>query len=103
MGVPNEGELIHMDGEHPSLGEWASRFSITSHEIYMKEIQKCLDEITSSNAEFKVTFCLLLLGTFLAPGTSNLRIKILEECVCIYIYIYINKSRFKVMHFQCGI
>ncbi|KAL5760492.1 hypothetical protein ACOSQ2_019330 [Xanthoceras sorbifolium] len=41
MGVPNGGEPIHMNGEHPSLNEWAYRF------------------------------CFLLLGTLLAPGTSD--------------------------------
>ncbi|KAL5861095.1 hypothetical protein ACOSQ4_002391 [Xanthoceras sorbifolium] len=71
MGVPNGGQTIHMDGEHPSLSEWASTFSVNGRGIYINQIETCLKEMTSSDAEFKITFYLFLLGSLLAPGTSN--------------------------------
>ncbi|KAL5744148.1 hypothetical protein ACOSQ2_027264 [Xanthoceras sorbifolium] len=42
-------KLGMLHGEHPSLSEW----------------------MTPSDAEFKITFCLFLLGSLLAPGTSE--------------------------------
>ncbi|KAL5864885.1 hypothetical protein ACOSQ3_002399 [Xanthoceras sorbifolium] len=76
MGVPNEGQTIHMDGEHPSLSEWASTFSVNGRGIYINQIETCLKEMTSSDAEFKITFYLFLLGSLLASGTSNFRVSL---------------------------
>ncbi|KAL5793785.1 hypothetical protein ACOSP7_002379 [Xanthoceras sorbifolium] len=90
MGVPNGGQTIHMDGEHPSLSEWASTFSVNGRGIYINQIETCLKEMTSSDAEFKITFYLFLLGSLLAPGTSNFLINLM--CVA-WRWTFFNMSQ----------
>ncbi|KAK2661266.1 hypothetical protein Ddye_007799 [Dipteronia dyeriana] len=71
MGIPDHGDTIHIHGVVPNLDYWGSKFSITSHGIDVKHIEHRLQLITKSDDEFMVTFCLFMLGTLLAPGTTN--------------------------------
>ncbi|KAK2637488.1 hypothetical protein Ddye_032280 [Dipteronia dyeriana] len=70
MGVADIGDPINIYGGVPNKEFWESRFVITSRAIFIKDIETHLEKITTSDYEFKVTFCLFLLGTILAP-TAN--------------------------------
>ncbi|KAL5857511.1 hypothetical protein ACOSQ3_004969 [Xanthoceras sorbifolium] len=71
MGVPNWGQSIPMEGEHPSVSEWASKFSVSGRRIYINHLERRLLDMTLAGTEFKITFCLFLLGSLLAPGNSD--------------------------------
>ncbi|KAL5745736.1 hypothetical protein ACOSP7_026882 [Xanthoceras sorbifolium] len=71
MGVPNGGLSIHLDGKHPGQSEWASTFSVSRRGICIKLLERRLHDMTSSGDEFKIAFCLFLMGTLLAPWNSD--------------------------------
>ncbi|KAL5738416.1 hypothetical protein ACOSP7_031177 [Xanthoceras sorbifolium] len=71
IGVPNRGQSIPMDGKHPSVSEWASKFSVSSRGICINHLERRVLDMTSAGTEFKITFCLFLMGSLLAPGNSN--------------------------------
>ncbi|KAL5760681.1 hypothetical protein ACOSQ2_019519 [Xanthoceras sorbifolium] len=71
MNVPNRGQSIPMDGEYPSVSEWASKFSVSGCGICINHLERRLLDMTSAGTEFKITFCVFLLGSLLTPGNSN--------------------------------
>ncbi|KAL5766357.1 hypothetical protein ACOSP7_016974 [Xanthoceras sorbifolium] len=71
MGVPNRRQSIPMDEEHPSVSEWASKFSVSGRGICINHLERRLFDMTSAGTEFKITFCLFLLGSLLALRNSN--------------------------------
>ncbi|KAK2649215.1 hypothetical protein Ddye_016704 [Dipteronia dyeriana] len=71
MGILDHGDTKHIHGVVPNLDYWGSKFSITSRGIDVKHIEHRIQLITTSDDEFKVTFCPFMLGTLLAPRTTN--------------------------------
>ncbi|KAI9186483.1 hypothetical protein LWI28_017711 [Acer negundo] len=61
------GDQISISGDVPNLDFWKSKFSITSCGIFLKDIEHSLEEMTTTDDEFKVTLCLFLLGSILFP------------------------------------
>ncbi|TXG53277.1 hypothetical protein EZV62_022446 [Acer yangbiense] len=67
MGISNQGDHICLSGDVPNFDFWKSKFPITSHGIFPKDIEQRLKDMTAADDEFKVTLCLFLLGTILCP------------------------------------
>ncbi|KAK3195838.1 hypothetical protein Dsin_027148 [Dipteronia sinensis] len=66
-----DGDLIAISGDVPNKEFWESKFSMTSRGIFLKDIEHCLEEITTADDEFKVTLCLFLLGTILPHSATD--------------------------------
>ncbi|TXG70056.1 hypothetical protein EZV62_004991 [Acer yangbiense] len=71
MGIPDHGAPTHIHGAVSNLDYWAYKFSITSLGIDVKHIEDRFQVIKTYDDEFKVTFCLFILGTLLAPRTMK--------------------------------
>ncbi|KAI9162182.1 hypothetical protein LWI28_024623 [Acer negundo] len=71
LGISDLGDQISISGDFPNLDFWKSKFPITSHGIFLKYIEHSLEEMTTTDDEFKVTLCLFLLGTILSPSAND--------------------------------
>ncbi|KAK3229788.1 hypothetical protein Dsin_001669 [Dipteronia sinensis] len=71
FGISDQGDPIAISGDVPNKDFWESKFSMTSRGIFLKDIEHCLEEMTTADDEFKVTLCLFLLGTILSPSATD--------------------------------
>ncbi|KAK1560363.1 hypothetical protein Q3G72_025809 [Acer saccharum] len=71
MGISEQGDQICLSGDVPNFDFWKSKFPITSHGIFLKDIEQRLKDMTAADDEFKVTLCLFLLGTILCPSAID--------------------------------
>ncbi|KAK2658077.1 hypothetical protein Ddye_011129 [Dipteronia dyeriana] len=69
MGISNIEERISID--RPILKSWRSKFSITSCGIKLVHLDNLLKNNKTADDDFKVTFCLHMLGTVLAPTAGE--------------------------------
>ncbi|KAK2662539.1 hypothetical protein Ddye_001113 [Dipteronia dyeriana] len=69
MGISNIGERISID--RPILDSWRSKFSITNRGIKLVHLDNLMKNNKTTDNDFKVTFCLHLLGTVLAPAAGE--------------------------------
>ncbi|KAK1587123.1 hypothetical protein Q3G72_009747 [Acer saccharum] len=71
MGISDQGDQICLSGDVPNFDFWKSKFPITSHGIFLKDIEQRLKDMTAADDEFKVTLCLFLLATILCPSAID--------------------------------
>ncbi|TXG53367.1 hypothetical protein EZV62_022536 [Acer yangbiense] len=71
LGISDQGDKISIYGDVPNFEYWKSKFAITSRGIFLKDIEHSLEEMTTADYEFKVIFCLFLLGTILCPSAID--------------------------------
>ncbi|KAI9194697.1 hypothetical protein LWI28_008318 [Acer negundo] len=71
LGISDLGDQISIFGDVPNLDFWKSKFPITSRGMFLKDIEHSLEEMTTTDDEFKVTLCLFLLGTILSLSVNN--------------------------------
>ena len=69
MGVSDGGDLVYVDGHVDDV--WRSKFSITNRGIKVSLLQQQLKTIKTTDDDFKITFCLYLFGTVLAPAAGE--------------------------------
>ncbi|KAK2646215.1 hypothetical protein Ddye_021410 [Dipteronia dyeriana] len=70
-GISDQGDQICKSGDVPNKFFWESKIPITSHCIYLKDIEHWLEEMTTADDEFNVALCLFLLGTILSPSATD--------------------------------
>ncbi|KAI9200162.1 hypothetical protein LWI28_003533 [Acer negundo] len=71
FGISDLRDQISISGDVPNLDSWKSKFPITSCGIFLKDIEHSLEEMTTTDDEFKVTFCFFLLGTILSSSATD--------------------------------
>ncbi|KAI9186849.1 hypothetical protein LWI28_021596 [Acer negundo] len=71
LGISDLRDQISISGDVPNLDFWKSKFPITSCGIFLIDIEHSLEEMTTTDDEFKVTLCLFLLGTILSPSAND--------------------------------
>ncbi|TXG66756.1 hypothetical protein EZV62_008031 [Acer yangbiense] len=69
MGISDGGDIVHVDGYVNNV--WRSKFSITNRSIKLPHLEEQLKNIKTTYDDFKITFCLYLLGTVLAPTAGE--------------------------------
>ncbi|TXG48583.1 hypothetical protein EZV62_024458 [Acer yangbiense] len=74
-----------------------AQFAMTSCGIFLKDIEHCLEEMTTDDDEFKVTLCLFLLGTILYPSATDY---VQTGCVLFLQLFYLHSLQWEplIMH-----
>ncbi|TXG63611.1 hypothetical protein EZV62_010605 [Acer yangbiense] len=71
LGISDQGDQISIYRDVPNIDYWKSKFAMTSRGIFLKDIEHCLEEMTTADNDFKVTLCLFLLGTIFCPSATD--------------------------------
>ena len=71
LGISDQGDQISLSGAVPNIIFWKEKFAMTSHGIFLKDIEQRLEEMTTADDEFKVTLSLFLLATILSPSATD--------------------------------
>ncbi|KAI9156695.1 hypothetical protein LWI28_010743 [Acer negundo] len=69
MGISDRGDTMYIDGAIPDI--WRTKFSITNRGIKLLYLEGLLKNNKTGDDDFKVTFCLHMLGTVLAPAAGE--------------------------------
>ncbi|TXG64113.1 hypothetical protein EZV62_011107 [Acer yangbiense] len=69
MGISDGGDIVDLHGDLNDV--WRSKFRITNRGIKLPQLEEQLKNIKTTDDDFKITFCLYLLGTILAPATGE--------------------------------
>ncbi|KAI9176987.1 hypothetical protein LWI28_009560 [Acer negundo] len=69
MGISDKGDIVHVDGDVNDV--WSSKFPITNRGIKLPHLEQQLKNIKTTDDDFKITFCLYLLGTVLALAVEK--------------------------------
>ncbi|TXG60525.1 hypothetical protein EZV62_015098 [Acer yangbiense] len=69
MGISDGGDIVVLDGDVNHV--WRSKYSITNRGIRLPQFEEQLKNIKTTDDDFKITFCLYLLGTILAPAAGE--------------------------------
>ena len=69
MGISDGGEIVQVKGDLNHL--WRSKFSISNRGIKLPHLEQKLKNMKTADDDFKITWCLYMLGTLLAPATGE--------------------------------
>ncbi|KAK3204609.1 hypothetical protein Dsin_018655 [Dipteronia sinensis] len=56
FGISDQGDPIAISGDVPNKDFWESKLSMTSRGIFLKDIEHCLEEMTTADDEFKLFY-----------------------------------------------
>ncbi|TXG53501.1 hypothetical protein EZV62_022670 [Acer yangbiense] len=56
LGISNQRDQISISRDVPNKYFWKSKFTMTSRGIFLKDIKHCLEEMTTTNDEFKLFY-----------------------------------------------
>ncbi|TXG51660.1 hypothetical protein EZV62_024184 [Acer yangbiense] len=69
IGISDGGDSVVLDGDVNHV--WRSKYSITNRGIRLPQLEEQLKNIKTTDDDFKITFCLYLFGTILAPTAGE--------------------------------
>ena len=69
MGISGGGDVVHLSGD--SNDGLINKFRITNRGIKLPHLEEQLKIMKTTDDDFKITFCLYLLGTVLAPAAGE--------------------------------